>query len=52
MSPAPLKQLVVRFRGWCTIRLPTDPDPSDEPRGASGYTFAFSGEPDLDRADP
>jgi hypothetical protein len=31
------------------IRVPTDPDPYDEPRGISGYTFAFAGEPDLDR---
>jgi hypothetical protein len=49
MNPVRFKQLVVRFRGWSTIRLPTDPDPADEPRGASGYTFAFAGEPDLDR---
>lgn len=41
--------LVVRFRGWLTIRLATEPDPPDEPRGASGYTFAYAGEPPLDR---
>jgi hypothetical protein len=41
--------LVLAFEGWCSLRLPTDPDPSDEPRGISGYTFAFAGEPDLDR---
>lgn len=41
--------LVVEFSGWCIIRLPTDPDPADEPRGVSGYTFAFGDEPDLDR---
>lgn len=41
--------LIVSFAGWCLLRLPTDPDPSDEPRGVSGYTFAFAGEPDLDR---
>ena len=41
--------LVIEFSGWCIIRLPTDPDPADEPRGVSGYTFAFAGEPDLDR---
>ena len=41
--------LLLTFEGWCTIRVPTDPDPCDEPRGASGYTFAFAGEPDLDR---
>lgn len=42
-------QLVLQFSGWCLMRIPTDPDPTDEPRGASGYTFAFAGEPDLDR---
>jgi hypothetical protein len=42
-------QLVLQFTGWCLMRIPTDPDPTDEPRGASGYTFAFAGEPDLDR---
>lgn len=41
--------LILQFAGWCLIRLPTDPDPPDEPRGVSGYTFAFAGEPDLDR---
>ena len=41
--------LVLQFEGWCVIRLPTDPDPPDEPRGVSGYTFAFAGEPDFDR---
>jgi hypothetical protein len=41
--------LVVQFAGWCIIRVATDPDPPDEPRGVSGYTFAFAGEPDLDR---
>ena len=42
-------RLIVQFEGWCQIRQPTDPDPCDEPRGASGYTFAFGDEPDLDR---
>ncbi len=41
--------LVIEFSGWCIIRLPTDPDPADEARGISGYTFAFGDEPDLDR---
>ncbi len=41
--------LVVEFEGWYQYRLPTDPDPTDEPRGSSGYTFAFGDEPDLDR---
>lgn len=41
--------LEIRFDGWFQIRLPTDPDTTDEPRGVSGYTFALPGEPDLDR---
>lgn len=41
--------LAIRCEGWCQVRLATNPDPSDEPRGVSGYTFAFPGEPDLDR---
>lgn len=39
----------LEFSGWAQCRLPTDPDPSNEPRGVSGYTFALAGEPDLDR---
>jgi len=31
------------------VRQPTDPDPYDERRGISGYTFAFGDEPDLNR---
>ena len=42
-------KLILGFEGWIVLRLATDPDPSDEPRGVSGYTFAFAGEPDLDR---
>ena len=41
--------LVLAFEGWAQCRLATDPDPSDEPRGVSGWTFAVAGEPDLDR---
>lgn len=48
-SPLSVDWLMLSFRGWATIRLPTDPDPSDEPRGVSGATFAFGAEPDLDR---
>jgi hypothetical protein len=43
------KSLILEFRGWAMIRLPTDPDPMDELRGVSGYSFAFGNEPDLDR---
>lgn len=41
--------LELTFQGWVQIRLATDPDPSDEPRGVSGWTYAVAGEPDLDR---
>lgn len=41
--------LEVIFSGWMQVRLATDPDPSDEPRGVSGYISALPSEPDLDR---
>lgn len=41
--------LVIHFEGWFQCRLATNPDPTDEPRGVSGYTLALPGEPDLDR---
>lgn len=41
--------VVCSFAGWMQVRLATNPDPTDEPRGVSGYTFALPGEPDLDR---
>lgn len=41
--------LVIHFEGWFQCRLATDPDPTDEPRGVSGFTFALAGEPDFDR---
>jgi hypothetical protein len=41
--------LSITFAGWAVCRLPTDPDPYDEPRGVSGYMRAYAGEPDLDR---
>ena len=47
--PQTTTSLIIQFHGFVVIRLPTDPDPPDEPRGVSGYTFAFAGEPDLDR---
>jgi hypothetical protein len=37
------------FDGRFQCRLATDADPFDEKRGADGWTFAFAGEPDLDR---
>ena len=41
--------LFVRFGGWFQCRLASDPDPTDEPRGISGCSFALVGEDDLDR---
>src|SRR5262245_54460763 len=41
--------LRIFFEGWFQCRLATDPDPPDESRGVSGWTFAVAGEPDLDR---
>lgn len=43
------KKLIIEFSGYMMVRQPTDPDPYDELRGASGYTFAFGDEPDLNR---
>ena len=40
--------LTLNFAGYVQCRLATDPDPTDERRGVSGYTFALPGEPDLD----
>jgi len=37
------------FQGWFQCRLATDPDPTDEPRGISGYMKCLPGEPDFDR---
>lgn len=41
--------VVLSVTGFMQVRLATNPDPTDEPRGVSGYTFALPGEPDLDR---
>lgn len=41
--------ITIGFSGWFECRLATDPDPSDEPRGVSGWTYAVAGERDLDR---
>lgn len=41
--------LDLHFQGWFQCRLSTDPDPANEPRGVSGWTFAVGDEPDLDR---
>jgi hypothetical protein len=40
--------LTLDFEGYLQMRMATDPDPPDDKRGVSGYTFALAGEPDLD----
>jgi hypothetical protein len=40
--------LEVHFEGYFLCRLTTDPDPTDEPRGVSGYTLALADENNLD----
>lgn len=49
MDAAGAETLVVEFGGWFQCRLPTDPDPTWEPRGVSGYTRAVGRETDFDR---
>lgn len=39
----------VHFEGFWQCRLSTDPDPTRERRGTSGYTFSVAGERDFDR---
>ena len=41
--------LQVHFEGYFLCRLTTDPDPTDEPRGVSGYTMALVHEAPLDQ---
>lgn len=41
--------LVLHFEGFYQCRLATDPDPTREKRGVSGYTYALPGEDDLDQ---
>jgi hypothetical protein len=43
------RYLTLEFGGYFMCRLATDPDPSDDPYGTSGYTMALSNEPVLDQ---
>ncbi len=45
----PAKYLTAYFQGYFMCRMATDPDPTDEKRGMSGYTMALSGENNLDQ---
>lgn len=46
---APSKLLEIAYQGYFMCRLPTDPDPSNEDRGMSGYTIALTSEDRLDQ---
>ncbi len=39
-----MTRLDISFEGFWLCRLATDPDPSDEPRGVSGFTYSVAGE--------
>ncbi|HEX5725155.1 MAG TPA: hypothetical protein VFX98_06795 [Longimicrobiaceae bacterium] len=41
--------LQLGFQGWFMCRIATDPDPTNEQRGISGYTMALASEPPLDQ---
>jgi hypothetical protein len=47
-APSTFNGLKIHFEGYFLCRLTTDPDPTDEPRGVSGYTLALAGENNLD----
>ena len=44
----PARLLTIGFEGYFMCRLATDPDPTNETRGMSGYTMALSTEQALD----
>ena len=43
-----MDELKIHFEGYWQCRQATDPDPTDDPRGVSGYTYAFGDESNLD----
>jgi hypothetical protein len=43
------KLLELQFQGWFMCRIATDPDPTNEQRGVSGYTMALVQEDPLDQ---
>jgi len=49
-STVSAKPLVIGYEGYFACRIATDPDPTDEPRGMSGYTMALAEEDPLDQA--
>ena len=48
-KPRSNQSLVIGYGGYFTCRVTTDPDPTDDPYGTSGYTMALNGEPVLDQ---
>jgi hypothetical protein len=44
-----LDNMMIHFEGFWQCRLSTDPDPTREQRGTSGYTVALPDEPNFDR---
>ena len=48
-TPTVLPTLDIGFQGYFTSRIATDPDPSNEDRGMSGYTMALPKEDRLDQ---
>ncbi len=46
---SPAKYLTAHFEGYFMFRMATDPDPTNETRGLSGYTMALATEDDLDQ---
>src|SRR5688500_6467325 len=44
-----MSDLLIRYEGYWQCRQATDPDPSADPRGVSGYTFAVGAENDMDQ---
>lgn len=47
--PQVARYLTINFGGYFMCRIATDPDPSDDPYGTSGYTMALAQEPVLDQ---
>lgn len=46
---APAKYLTAHFQGYFMCRIAVDPDPTNDPRGRSGYTMALATEDPLDQ---
>ena len=49
LQQATIRLLEVHFEGYFMCRIATDPDPSNEHRGMSGYTMALPRETRLDQ---